>query len=300
MCSVHRLLLNCILFFHLAPQLTLWSRLGARHDCHSELDRIALRTTAGDRQFNHLPANPFIDRKTTKFRSASHYGDDLNHSPGRPANHKDGHSKFEHSTQNLAHKSKQSAHRSPKAPNPSNSPSNASSLIVNFASDRSSSSPADPSSAFNVSKVSNLKNYLDNHLDNSLDDHLNNYLNQKPPCTFNQKTSDFLSHASSSIVARAPSISSVIHRSNRKPDSPDPTVLIQSYRTIDSLLKLPIQFSAFSILSVLFVHLNEKPNQLWINRPVGAYAVSSDMRAHRKFLFFLFIFLFILFVQNPI
>lgn len=296
MCSLHRLLLNCILFFHLAPQLTQWSHSGARHD------RVTVRTTGGDHQTNHLPhhSHAFIDWKTTQchagaVRSSSHY--DLNHSPGRPVNH--GHTRVTHpygshdSHYNSEHKSNQNAHKSPKtlrsstslfssSSPPSSSLSNPTLWLVNFASNPSNS-PGDLPVNGLISPVASL-NYPHNHLDNPLDDS-DNHLNQKPPCVFNQKSSkssDLLSHASSSFLADASSIS--IHQSDSSglPTSPDHTV--QDHRRTIGWLNLPIQFSTFMLFE-LFVHLNEKP--LWINRPVGAYAVSADMRAHRKFISFI-------------
>ena len=50
MCSVHQLLLNCIIFFHLAPQLTLWSNDERIFKQHQNKHHNSLV----DKTFNHL------------------------------------------------------------------------------------------------------------------------------------------------------------------------------------------------------------------------------------------------------
>lgn len=270
MCSVHRLLLNCILFFHLAPQLTLWS--GHSHGSPFEIDRR--NGDACGSHLDHIHLDPLIERQFRLLSSFVNY--DHLHCPNRQFGYDEVtpyQSQFGH---NLGPKS--NVHRSPKAALSLDSPS-ASSLPVNSASDHSSdhsldrsfSSPADRQKAFIRSKASNFNDL------NDLSDS-NDNLNQKSPS--NQKPSYISSQASSFSISsqassnsHASSISSVIKQSDNCPDF------------ITSAL-LNLRFSALSMLSELIVHSNVKADwSSWINRPVGAHA-SSDIRAHRKFGFF--------------
>ena len=248
MCSVHRLLLNCILFLHLAPQLTLWS--GRPDDGHSEIARRNWNAGGDEIRWIHN-LDPFI-RLTRRSPSCSH---NLNQNEITPDN-----------SQRLANPSSNSLNSS-----------KASSSTVNSASNQSNqsnrSSPANPK-AFKRLKPSN--DYLNQKLPCMLKPSIqsSSQILSQPSNLGHALSIPFSSPPSipSNIQSQA-SISSVIKQSNNRLPSPDPT--------ISSLPNL--QLSTLFIVFELFAHhFNVKTGHWWINRPVGAYA-SSDTRAHRKF-----------------